>query len=272
VTADVTAKELLGVALDAARPAAAMVRKRRPVGRVAVTATKSSPTDPVTELDSAAERVLRSVIGAARPHDGFLGEEGGADHGSTGVRWVLDPIDGTVNFIYGIPAYAVSVAAEVNGVVVAGVVLDIVAREEYTAVQGGGAFLRYGPDGDFRRQLRVPAPPPLARALVATGFGYDAGQRARQAHAIARLLPRVRDIRRIGAASLDLCSLAAGRVDAYVEEGLHAWDLAAGALICREAGAIVTGLDDDEPSERLVVASAAARHEDFRALVRECGF
>jgi len=271
MTAHSLAPELLEVAVSAARSAAALVRDGRPPGRVEVSATKSSPTDPVTELDAAAESLLRSDIGAARSDDGFLGEEGGADSGRSGVRWVLDPIDGTVNFVYGIPAYAVSVAAEVDGVAVAGVVLDVVSGEEYTAVLGGGAFLRRGPHA-VRRPLAVPPAPPLSRALVATGFGYDADRRAHQAAAVARLLPQVRDIRRIGAASLDLCAVAAGRVDAYVEQGLQPWDLAAGTLIAREAGAVVAGLDEDEPSERLVVASAPALLDSFHALVRRCGF
>ena len=271
MSAQATAQELLDIALAAARPAVAMIRERRPPGRVAVTATKSTPTDVVTALDTAAERLVRATIEAQRPEDAFLGEEGGTSAGTSGVRWVLDPIDGTVNFVYGIPAYAVSIAAEVEGQVHAGVVVDVVSGEEFTAAVGSGAYLRRGPDAEAT-PLALPAPPRLDQALVATGFGYDAGQRERQAGAVARMLPQVRDIRRIGAASLDLCYLAAGRVDAYVEEGLHRWDFAAGALVCREAGAAVTGLDDDEPSERLVIGCAPSLLRSFRDLVRACGF
>ena len=271
MTPQVTADALLDTGLNAARRAAAMIRERRPAGRVDVTATKSSQTDAVTALDTAAERLVRAAIRAERPGDAFLGEEGGTAAGTSGVRWVIDPIDGTVNFVYGIPAYAVSVAAEVAGQVRAGVVVDVVSGEEFTAVQGSGAHLRRGTQAQPTR-LALPPPPQLAQALVATGFRYGAEHRERQARAVACLLPRVRDIRRIGAASLDLCYLAAGRLDAYVEEGLRPWDLAAGTLVCREAGAVVTGLDHDEPSERLVIACAPGLHGAFRVLVRDCGF
>jgi len=263
--------QLLDLAVLAARRAASMLRERRGTGRVAVAATKSSPTDAVTVLDTAAERLLRDVIRAARPGDGFLGEEAGTQVGTSTVRWILDPIDGTVNFVYGIPAYAVSVAAEVDGVCLAGVVVDVVSGEEFTATLGGGGHLRPGPQGPVR-QLVVPDPPVVAEALVATGFSYDATSRARQAQAVARLLPQVRDIRRIGAAALDLCSVASGRVDAYVEQGLQPWDLAAGQLVAQEAGAIVTGPSGGEPSERLVLACAPALLPDFGALVERCGF
>ncbi len=264
-------QDLLGLALTAARTAAAHLSEHRPVGRVTVSATKTSPTDVVTDLDTATEALIREVIGAARPADGFLGEESGREAGTSPVRWVVDPIDGTVNFVYGIPAYAVSVAAEVDGHCQAGVVLDVASGNEFTAVRGGGARLRTG-SGGADRPLTVPAPPELPQALVGTGFGYQAERRSEQAAAVARLLPRVRDIRRIGAASLDLCSVAAGRLDAYVEQGLQPWDLAAGGLVAREAGAAVVGLDGDEPSERLVIACAPALLERLRELVVECGF
>ena len=262
---------LSDLALTAARQAAALIRDRRPPGRVAVTATKSSPTDAVTALDTAAERLIRDVIRAARPHDGFLGEEGGAEPGSTGVRWVLDPIDGTVNFVYGIPAYAVSVGVEIEGRCQAGVVLDVVSGVEFSAAEGSGAWHRRAVEKPAE-VLVVPEPPELSQCLVATGFGYDVEGRTRHAIAVARLLPLVRDIRRIGAASLDLCNVAAGRVDAYVEQGLQPWDLAAGGLIAREAGAVVTGAGGGQPSERLVIACAPALLESFQSAVRDCGF
>jgi myo-inositol-1(or 4)-monophosphatase len=262
---------LLGLARDTAHEAADLIRELRPEGRVDVAATKTSPTDAVTEVDTAAERLIRERIGAARPDDGFVGEEGGRQPGTSGVDWVIDPIDGTVNFVYGVPAYAVSIGVEVDGVVRAGVVVDVPLRTEYTALRGEGAWRR-DPSGGPAVAMQAPVASDLTHALVATGFGYDPEQRARQAKALAEMLSRVRDIRRIGSAALDLCSLAAGRVDAYVEEGLQPWDRAAGVLIAREAGVVVTGRHADEPDESLVVAAGPALFEQFRALVVECGF
>jgi myo-inositol-1(or 4)-monophosphatase len=266
-----TDESLLELARETAHKATELIRERRPEGRVDVAATKTSPTDAVTDVDTAAERLIRTRVGAARPDDGFEGEEGGRQAGTSGVNWVIDPIDGTVNFVYGVPAYAVSIGVEVEGVVRAGVVVDVPIGAEYTALMGQGAWRRDRVDGPAT-PLRVAPASDLTQALVATGFGYDPEQRARQAAALAALMPRVRDIRRIGSAALDLCSLAAGRVDAYVEEGLKAWDRAAGVLIAREAGAVVTGLDTDEPDERLVVAAAPGLFAPFRTLVTECGF
>ena len=262
---------LLALARETAHQAAALIRERRPSGRVDVAATKSSPTDAVTEVDTAAERLIRECIGAARPGDGFVGEEGGRQPGTSGVDWVIDPIDGTVNFVYGVPAYAVSIGVEIDGVVRAGVIVDVPLDREYTAVLGEGSWRRDGAGGPAT-PMRVPNTADLTQALVGTGFGYDPEQRARQAEAVAALLPQVRDIRRIGSAALDLCSMADGRYDAYVEEGLQAWDRAAGVLVAREAGAVVTGLLEDEPDERLVIAAGPALFERFRALVAECGF
>lgn len=262
---------LLALARQTAHEAAALIRERRPEGRVDVAATKSTPTDAVTEVDTAAERLIRDRIGAARPDDGFVGEEGGRQSGTSGVDWVIDPIDGTVNFVFGIPAYAVSIGVEVDGVVRAGVVVDVPFDREYSAIRGDGSWRRDGADGPAV-QLRVPNTTDLSQALVGTGFGYEPKQRARQAEAVTALLPQVRDVRRIGSAALDLCAVAAGRYDAYVEEGLQAWDRAAGVLVAREAGAVVTGLHDDEPDERLVIAAGPALFERFRVLVAECGF
>ena len=262
---------LLELARETAHAAAELIRDRRPEGRVDVAATKTSPTDAVTEVDTAAEKLIRDRIGAVRPDDGFVGEEGGRRSGTSGVDWVIDPIDGTVNFVYGVPAYAVSIGVEVEGVVRAGVVIDVPLGREYTALRGEGAWHRDRIDGPAV-PMRLPAATDLTQALVATGFGYDPAQRARQAAALAAMLPQVRDIRRIGSAALDLCSLAAGRYDAYVEEGLQPWDRAAGVLVAREAGAVVTGLRDDEPDERLVIAASPALFDRFRTLVTECGF
>ena len=221
--------------------------------------TKSSATDPVTVIDTSVEEHLRATVAAARPGDRVLGEEGGddADAGSAAdaetdpgaggasgaVRWIVDPVDGTVNLLYGIPFTAVSVAAEVGGAIVAGAVHNIVTRETWTAGLGRGAVLR---DRDGTEvSLAVSGCEDLALALVGTGFAYDATIRAEQGQVVAGLLPRVRDIRRCGSAALDLCMVATGRLDAYYERCLKPWDHAAGALIATEAGAVVAVSDHD---------------------------
>ncbi|MCW2824804.1 MAG: inositol monophosphatase [Aeromicrobium sp.] len=260
--------ELLGLARAVGLEAAAFVRSARPAGRVDVSSTKSSPTDVVTEIDEACERLVRERILGARPGDGFVGEEGDDVVGTSGVDWVVDPIDGTVNFVYGIPTYAVSIAARRDGEVVAGYVVNIASGAEWGAVAGEGSW-RY--DGDDRRVLAAPRFDNVAHALVATGFNYVPAIRAKQAAAMATFLPQVRDIRRIGSAALDLCALAEGQYDAYLEEGLKSWDLAAGGLIAREAGLVLSGLDG-EPDERLVMAVHPAAAKEYFALVRACGF
>jgi myo-inositol-1(or 4)-monophosphatase len=246
--------ETLAVAL--AEGAAAVVRRLR-TDHLA-TAAKSSATDLVTDVDRATERWLVAELESRRPGDAILGEEGGGRQGSTGVRWLLDPIDGTVNFVLGIPHYAVSVAAEVEGVVVAGAVTNPVSGETFHAHQGGGGYLH-------EHRLTGPREVPLERAVVATGFGYDAGVRTRQVAAAAPLLPRIGDIRRLGAASLELCFLAAGRVDAYFEAALNPWDHAAGGLVATEAGCVVSGLRGRPPSERLYAAAGPGLAANFFA-------
>ena len=211
-------------------------------------ATKSSPTDVVTAADRAVERLLVDGIRSARPDDGLLGEEGAVRSGTTGVRWVVDPIDGTVNYLYGIPHWAVSIGIEYDGVAVVGVVFDPSKGELWQSVLGQGATL----DG---RRLQCSDVSSLDQALVATGFGYDARRRTAQARILPTLLPVVRDIRRIGAGALDLCAVAAGRVDGYYEQGLSPWDLSAGGLIAREAGARVEGLKGKPASGDLVIAA-----------------
>lgn len=263
--------ELLELARELAARAAASIAASRPTGRVAVTATKTSATDPVTEIDIATERLIRAGILAVRPDDGCVGEEGGAHLGASGVIWVIDPIDGTVNFVYDIPAYAVSIGVQVDGEVVAGVVLNAATGEEFTAAAGRGAWVRHRPGAD-PVALRVVDCDELGDALVGTGFGYQAQRRVAQGQAVTALLPAVRDIRRIGSAALDLCNLAAGRLDCYVEQGLHAWDRAAGVLVVREAGGVVTGLEAETPDERLVVAAGPVLHPRFRAAVTAAGF
>ncbi len=261
------------VAVTVAREAADWLRTHRPVGRVPVSGTKSSPTDPVTTFDTRVQQLLSDRLRALRPGDGFVGEEGLDEPGESGVVWVLDPIDGTVNFMYGLPAYAVSVAARIGSTVVAGCVVDVVSGEEFDAARGHGATSRR-PDSPHPVQLRVPAhqTPTLDQALVATGFSYDLDTRLKQVAAVGRLLAEVRDIRRFGAASLDLCAVAAGRVDAYVEEGLHSWDLAAGGLVAEEAGALVVGAAGEPPGRRLVVATVPGLLTPLQDVVERAGF
>lgn len=256
------ALELLAVARAVAADAAALVRERG-ASEVTVADTKSSRVDVVTQADRDAEALIRSRLAAVRPEDAVLGEEDGATDGASGVRWVVDPIDGTVNFLYGIPQYAVSIAAEVDGEVVAGVVRNPATDVEWSAARGHGAHR----DG-VRLQVR-PAPP-LAETLVLTGFGYDAHRRAVQGAAVARLLPRVRDIRRMGACALDLCTLAEGSADAYVEEGLNTWDYAAGGLIAAEAGARVEMHPGVDGATALVVAGPQG-FDRFLSAIRAAG-
>lgn len=257
------AGELLDVARQVAGDAAALVAEWA-TGPVSVEATKSSSVDVVTAADRASEDLIRRRLAELRPGDAVLGEEGGEDEGrGTGVRWIVDPIDGTVNFVYGLPEYAVSIAAEVDGEVVAGVVRNVATGVEYAASLGRGATR----DG---RAIRVRPAPPLAESLVLTGFGYDAEQRAVQAAAIARLLPRVRDVRRMGSCALDLCHIAEGSADAYAEEGVKAWDFAAGELVAREAGAR-SGILGGAFGLDLLVCAPAAAYDRFVGALMECG-
>jgi myo-inositol-1(or 4)-monophosphatase len=250
-------QELLSLAADVAAEAGALLESWRAEGRPEVAGTKSSPTDVVTEMDRAAERLITERISAARPGDAVLGEEGGqASDSSTGVRWVVDPLDGTVNYLYGLPEWSVSIAAEVDGVIVAGVVAATRLGETYTAAAGGGAWLHR--DGAEPLRLHCNAEVPLDRALVATGFGYDAGRRKVQGEVVGALLPLVRDIRRGGSAAVDLCMVAAGRVDAFFERGLNYWDYAAGGIVAREAGAVVGGLSGRPESTSMAVAAGPA--------------
>ncbi|MGY1988130.1 inositol monophosphatase family protein [Blastococcus sp. SYSU DS0669] len=257
---------LLALAVAVAREAAVLVARGRESAGEQVT-TKSSSVDVVTAVDAASEELLVRRLLEARPDDGVLGEEGAAREGSSGVRWIVDPIDGTVNFLYDIPAYAVSVAAEVDGVVRAGAVLNVATGELFTASAGGGAWLEV--PGRPVRRLAVGTPVSLEQTMVATGFGYRVEQRRAQGAVVAELVTRVRDIRRFGSAALDLCAVAAGRVDAYFELDLNPWDHAAGALVAAEAGAVVTGLGAAPVGEPMVVAVAPSVAEPFLALVSE---
>jgi len=223
-------------------------------GATQVVRTKSSPTDVVTDMDRAAEELIRARIAEARAGDDFLGEEGGQTGSGSVVRWVVDPLDGSVNYLYGLPDWAVSIAAEVRGTVVAGVVCAPLRRATYVATAGGGAWLHSGWRPEPAR-LACTSGVALGDALVATGFGYQSAGRAVQGAVVAQVLPRVRDIRRSGSAAIDLCSLAEGLVDAYYESGVHAWDIAAGGLVAREAGAVVAGLNGNAAGEAMTLAA-----------------
>ena len=240
------AEQLHDIAVDVAQGAAEVVR-RAADGDLAV-ATKSTDTDLVTQVDRDTERWLVAAILQRRPGDAVLGEEGGARDGHTAVRWLIDPIDGTVNFVLGIPFYAVSVAAEVGGRVVAGAVVNPASGELFHARLDGGAW-----HGD--RPVRGPRDVELDRAVVGTGFGYASTLRARQAAVVTRMLPQLSDIRRLGASSLEWCYVADGRLDGYFEAGLNPWDYAAGALVAAEAGCVVGGLRGEPISGRLGVAA-----------------
>lgn len=231
--------------------------RSRGVGRVD---TKSTATDVVTAADKAVERQIVAELRAARPGDAVLGEEYGTDAASGPVRWIVDPIDGTVNYLYGLSHYAVSIAAEVDGRIVAGVVHNAATDDQWTATFGGGSWR----DG---RRLAASTQTDLGQALVGTGFGYDSRRRRQQAAVVAVVLPQVRDIRRFGSAALDLAAAADGQLDAFYEKGLQAWDLAAGGLIAREAGLLVTGLRGREAGPDMVLAAPPALHSRLHDLL-----
>lgn len=264
--------ELERLCVEFAAAAARFIRDERP-DAVRVDDTKSSHTDVVTVMDRRSEALLHGLIRQARPDDGILGEEGADVAGRSGLTWVIDPIDGTVNYLYDIPAYAVSVAvvtgdARLDGqwTPVAGAVADPSLRLVHHARRDGGA--RTVPEPGVPgtpRTLRVSPERDLGSALLATGFGYEAEVRARQAEVLRRVLPQIRDIRRIGSAALDLVRVAEGSVDAYAESGLNAWDFAAGWLIVEEAGGLVVGADG-RPGKALTVAAGPDLVEPLRRL------
>jgi len=230
----------------------------------ALVETKTTGTDMVTDMDRAAERQIVGRIRAARPDDAVVGEEGTAQPGTSGVEWIVDPIDGTTNYLYGYPGFAVSIAAAVHGDIVAGVVVDVMHDDVFTAIRGGGAA-RNG------RTINVADQTTLEHALVATGFSYQPDRRRRQAEVLVRVLPAVRDIRRMGAAAVDLCSVACGRVDAFYERGLARWDFAAGALVATEAGARVGDLDGGPPTTDFVLAASPGVFDALQRLLSESG-
>lgn len=233
MTADAQGRELLALATEIAA-AAAVVVERFAAERTYAIETKSSPTDLVTEADREAEALIVGRILAARPNDGLLGEEGALAEGSTGIRWLIDPIDGTTNFVYGVPAYSVSIGVERQGRMIAGVVHDVALREAYTASLGGGAHLN-------GRPIHVSARTDLASSLWGIGFAYDRLRRGKQANFYDRVLTDIRDVRRMGSAALDLCRVACGQLDGYFEFQLNPWDIAAGGIIVREAGGVTAG-------------------------------
>jgi myo-inositol-1(or 4)-monophosphatase len=262
---DLALTDLLTLARETALTAGALAKRRRDEG-VQIAASKSSPEDVVTQADRETERLIRRLLVEARPEDGFYGEESEATTGTSGLTWVVDPIDGTVNYLYGIPLYAVSIAV-VEGAAdpatwttLAGVVYNPALGELYTAAAGRGAFL-----GDRRLQTNMDVP--LALALTGTGFGYQAPRRQWQADVVRGLMGEVRDIRRLGSAALDLCAVAAGRLDIYYERGLNPWDHAAGALIAREAGARVGGFGHNREGQELLIAAEAGLYARFEPLL-----
>jgi myo-inositol-1(or 4)-monophosphatase len=251
--------DLSGVALDVAQGVAAILRHGYGKPREQVD-TKSSPTDMVSEVDRAAEAYAMQRLARLRPHDGVLGEEGALRPSTSGVRWVLDPLDGTTNYLFGVPMWSVSIAAEIDERPVVGVVIDPSRDETWQATKGRGATLNGRPCrvADGRSSLST--------ALVATGFAYQRPRRAWEAEVVARVLPEVRDIRRFGSAALDLCWVAGGRFDAYYEWGLNPWDLSAGWLLCEEAGGRVTMTEGE-----IVIATTTELFDPLWALLGRAG-
>lgn len=275
--------ELEELAVRLAEETGRLVRELRPPDLASTSATKSSDTDPVTVMDTRAEALLRSRLNEARPKDGLLGEEGSAQPSSSALTWVIDPIDGTTNYLYDLPLYAVSVAVVVGDptsagswLPVAGAVRAPVIDVTWSARVGGGAR-RHGPSrpgtvgttGPAAADvpLRISGANDLGQALIGTGFGYHPTRRAQQAQALTRVLPTIRDLRRLGSAAIDLCLVADGRLDGYFEVGLNPWDLAAGWLIVTEAGGTVSGVDGGAPSADLVVAANPLLQPQLLSLV-----
>ena len=256
---------LLDLATTAAQRAADLLVDGFGRARASVE-TKSTATDMVSEMDRASERLIVSTLLAARPDDGVVAEEGGATSGTSGLRWVIDPLDGTTNYLYGHPGWAVSIAAEDEAGVVAGVVIDPMHHDVFTATRGGGARRNGEP-------IACSSLDDLGTALLATGFGYAAERRRGQAQVLVELLPRIRDIRRMGAAAVDLCSVACGRVDGYFERGLAWWDLAAGGLVAAESGALLSAIGGGPigPDAGSIVAAGPGLFGTLRELLSSLG-
>jgi myo-inositol-1(or 4)-monophosphatase len=275
--------ELLALAVEAARTAGALLLERTRAGFERDVAAKSTPTDLVSEADVSSQRAIRELLRGWRPDDGFVGEEEGeSEDGTSGLHWVVDPLDGTVNFLFGIPQWSVSVAVRDRAGAIAGAVFDANRDELFCATRGGSARLlsrergeveldrRPGEDISHERRTGEDAAPggeDLASAMVATGFAYDADVRRAQARVLERLVPRVRDVRRIGSAALDLCWTAAGRFDAYYERSVKEWDIAAGALVCERAGLQIRELPEHEQLPWGILAAPPALAGPLLALV-----
>ena len=256
-------EELRALAERVARSAGALLRDGLGRARLEV-GTKTTGTDMVTEMDRASEVLIEAELLEVRPDDGILGEEGASRAGTSGVRWVVDPLDGTTNYLYGFPGFNVAIAAEVSGETVAGAVYDVVRDELFSAHRGGGATRDGAP-------IAPSGTADVAHALVGTGFSYEPARRRRQAQVLVEVLPKVRDIRRQGAAALDLCSVACGRLDAYYERGLAPWDLAAGGLVAAEAGVIVTDLEGGPPRSDSVLAATPGVAAALLAMLAAAG-
>jgi myo-inositol-1(or 4)-monophosphatase len=252
-----TQAELLEVAVEAAKMAGGLLLERVRAGSEREVSSKSTPTDLVSEADLASERAIRALLATCRPKDGFVGEEGGSEEGTSGLEWVVDPLDGTVNFLFGIPQWCVSVAVRDGTGTLAGAVYDPNRGELFTATRTGTATMS-GQEGVIA--LQGSGREEVATAMVATGLAYDAKVREAQAKVLANAIPQVRDIRRVGSAALDLCWTAAGRFDAYFERTVKPWDIAAGALVCDRAGLRVLDLPEyeDLPYGILVAPEAIA--------------
>lgn len=260
-------EDLLALARSAASTAGDFLLTQRPDDLVIE--TKSTPTDVVSQMDRGAERLIVDAITARRPDDAILGEEGADREGTSGVRWVIDPLDGTVNYLYRLPHWGVSIGVEIDGVGAIGVVVLPRLGAEYYAIAGAGAHRVL--DGKDAR-IHCSTVDSLSQSLVATGFNYDAQIRKRQARSMRSIIPAVRDIRRLGAGAVDLCLVADGTVDGYFEFGLHPWDLSAGSVIAREAGAVVCGLQQAPASGEMVVAAGAGISEDLVRLIEQSGW
>jgi len=248
-------RELEELALSIARTAGELLLDRPASWDVTV---KSTAIDIATQMDIASEKLIVDAILNARPHDGIIGEEGAAHSGTSGITWVIDPVDGTVNYFYGLPGWNISIAAKDSSGTIVGVVHAPTIGSTWHATRGGGAFLN-------GVRIECNNPVELNRALLSTGFAYDVKDRLNQLDILDHLIPRIRDIRRIGAAATDLCLVATGMVDGYIETGLKEWDLAAGALIATEAGAVVT--THQWRGMELTVAAGPSLHADLRSQI-----
>jgi len=252
----VAPSELEAIAVEAASEGARLVRAA--AGDLGPVTVKSTPTDPVTALDVAVEQVIREILARRAPHSSVLGEEGGEIGGSSGIGWVVDPIDGTVNLTYDLPVMSVSIAATVDGETVAGAVVDVLRGDTFSAARGEGARL----DG---RAITPTAATDLSASLIGTGFMYTPEGRAMEATYVARLLPAARDIRCMGSAALNVCWVGCGRLDGFYQRSMQYWDFAAGEIVAREAGAAISGPEADK--DELMVVSAPGIHAELRSVV-----